>query len=114
MTPGLQTTAGKFAKTRGVELGVDEGQLRAWLVVLLLVLVAIASALGVIYSSYQSRQLFSELQQLDRQAVQLDEEWGRLLLEQSTWASHSRIEQLAKSKLNMVVPDASSTIVVGL
>lgn len=79
--------------------------------VLVLALV-VASALGVIYSSYYSRQLFSELQQSKRQAVRLEENWGRLLLEQSTWASHSRIERLAKSELNMVVPAPESTVVI--
>ncbi len=83
-----------------------------WIVSFVAVVLIVASALGVIYSSYKSRQLFSELQQLNRETVRLEEEWGRLLLEQSTWASHARIEQLAKSELNMVVPKPESIIVV--
>ena len=79
---------------------------------LLLVVLLVFSALGVIYSSYKSRQLFSELQQLNRESIRLEEEWGRLLLEQSTWASHARIEQVAKDKLQMVVPNSSAIIVV--
>jgi cell division protein FtsL len=83
----------------------------AWATSVLLLLV-IASALGVIYSSYVSRQLFSELQQDKRQAMRLEENWGRLLLEQSTWAAHARIERLAKSELNMIVPEPASIVVV--
>ncbi|WP_339339461.1 cell division protein FtsL [uncultured Oceanicoccus sp.] len=79
---------------------------------LLVLLLVVASALGVIYSSYKSRQLFSALQQQNRQAVRLEEDWGRLLLERSTWASHARIERLAKSELTMVVPTPEATIVV--
>ena len=89
--------------------GEQAGLLIASLLVLLLV---VASALGVIYSSYKSRQLFSDLQQQNRETMRLEEEWGRLLLEQSTWASHARIEHLAKSKLNMVVPEPEAIIVV--
>lgn len=83
----------------------------AWVNSLLLLLV-IASALGVIYSSFIGRQLFSELQQGKRQAMRLEENWGRLLLEQSTWAAHARIERLAKTELGMTVPEPSSIVVV--
>ena len=82
-----------------------------WLGVIVLLLV-VASALGVIYSSYKSRQLFSGLEQQKRQAMSLEENWGRLLLEQSTWASHSRIEHLAKSQLDMVIPAPESMVVI--
>ncbi|ARN76379.1 cell division protein FtsL [Oceanicoccus sagamiensis] len=87
-------------------------QTRLLVVGLLVLLLVIASALGVIYSSYKSRQLFSDLQQQNREAVRLEEEWGRLLLEQSTWASHARVERMAKSELKMVVPAPETIIVV--
>ncbi len=100
----------------GVAAIVDQvastGSAKVLLVFSLVLSLLVASALGVIYSSYKSRQLFSELQQHSRETMQLEEQWGRLLLEQSTWASHARIEQLAKSKLNMVVPSQQAIIVV--
>jgi len=37
-----------------------------------------------------------------------------LQLEQSTWAMHSRIEELAAKKLNMLVPDAKRIQVITL
>ncbi len=70
------------------------------------------SALGVIVSSYQSRQLFNDWQQAQHQSVYLEEEWSRLLLEESTWSSPSRVEQLALSELQMQAPDSRSIVVV--
>ena len=65
---------------------LEAEQARLFMVSLLVLLLVVASALGVIYSSYKSRQLFSDLQQQNREAMRLEEDWGRLLLEQSTWA----------------------------
>jgi cell division protein FtsL len=59
-----------------------------------------------------NRNEFIQLQKLERQRDLLNEEWGRLLLEQSTWGSPSRVEQQAKSRLDMVVPKAESTVVI--
>ncbi len=91
---------------------INTEQAKLLLAVLLVLLLVVASALGVIYSSYKSRQLFSEVQQQNREAMRLEEDWGRLLLEQSTWASHARVERLAKSELKMVVPAPETIIVV--
>lgn len=88
------------------------GRARSFAVMLLILMLVVATALGVIFSSHQSRQLFGDLLQYSREKSRLEEEWGRLLLEQSTWASHSRIERLAKSELHMIVPNPESIIVV--
>jgi cell division protein FtsL len=85
---------------------------RVWGACLLSLLLVLVSSLGVIYSTYKSRQLFSEVQLQNRESMRLEEQWGRLLLEQSTWSSQSRIEGLATSKLSMMVPDPSTMIVV--
>ena len=71
----------------------------------LLFALVLVSALALIQSSHRSRKLFGELQDLRREAMQLDEEWGRLLLEQSTWASPDRVQRLAEDKLKMKAPD---------
>ena len=39
-------------------------------------------------------------------------EWGRLQLEQSTWAAPSRIEGMARKKLGMKIPDSSGVVIV--
>lgn len=85
---------------------------REWVVFLMLLLLIALSALGVVYSSYTSRQLFSEVQRQYAQTLHLKEQWGRLLLEQSTWATHARVERLAKTRLSMQVPDPATIVVV--
>ena len=87
-------------------------QPKKWWAVAVLIVLVLVSALGVIYSSWKSRQLFNAVQQQHRESMRLEEEWGRLLLEQSTWAAHSRIEQVAKTRLQMVMPDPEATVVV--
>lgn len=63
------------------------------------------SALAVVYSQHRSRALFVELQRLEKEQAELDTQWGRLELEQSTWATHGRIERLARERLDMRLPD---------
>jgi cell division protein FtsL len=86
--------------------------MRLWLACLLALVLVLVSSLSVILSTYKSRQLFSDVQLQHRESMQLEEQWGRLLLEQSTWSSQTRIENLAKNKLNMVVPDPARMIVI--
>ena len=78
----------------------------------LLLVVVIGSALGVIYSRHESRKLFVELQQLNKQVDELNIEWGRLQLEQSAWSAHGRIERIAGNKLNMKLPDANEVVYI--
>jgi cell division protein FtsL len=55
----------------------------------------LATAFAVIASTHVCRGLYGELQSLEAQRWYLEEEYSRLLLEQSTWASHHRIEREA-------------------
>jgi len=80
--------------------------------VLVLVLLVIVSAVAVIYSKHIGRTEFVVLQKLEHQRDQLNDEWGRLLLEQSTWASPGRVEQQARLRLNMIVPSADMTVLI--
>jgi cell division protein FtsL len=68
----------------------------------------IASALGVIYAKDRSRTLFAEIQRLEQVLDTYELEYGQLQLEQNTWAEHSRIERLARTRLGMVMPDRES------
>ena len=74
------------------------------LVVAVLWLAVLGSALGVVYGKQQARNRFNELQKLTTQRDDLDIEWGQLQLEQSTWATHGRVEQAARVDLRMVIP----------
>ncbi|MGH8753553.1 MAG: cell division protein FtsL [Burkholderiales bacterium] len=73
---------------------------------LILALILIGCALGVVSSQHKARKLFVELQKEQELTTRLDVEWGQLQLEQSTWATHARIEKIAGTTLQMHVPDA--------
>ncbi len=81
---------------------------------LLLVGVLILSALGVIYAKYRSRMLFTEIQRLEQALEGFDVELGQLQLEQNTWAEHSRIERLARTRLGMSLPARESIVYINL
>jgi len=72
----------------------------------------LGSSLGVIYAKHEARSRFNELQQLTQQRDDLDIEWGQLQLEQSTWATHGRVERVARDDLRMVIPQASDLRIV--
>ncbi len=78
----------------------------------LLFVAILVTAVWVSYSAHESRQLlntlFGEIQQRDR----LQADWGRLLLENSTWTAHNRIEKLAVEQLGMHIPEPGSVRVV--
>ena len=74
---------------------------------LLLLLVAIACALGVVTSQHKARKLFVELQKEKDRAQQMEVEWGQLQLEQSTWAMPARVEKIAAVKLQMQLPKSA-------
>jgi len=82
------------------------------LVVAVLWVAVLASALGVVHGKQQARNRFNELQKLTTQRDDLDIEWGQLQLEQSTWATHGRVEQVAHDDLGMVTPQATDLRIV--
>lgn len=81
-----------------------------WLAIVWVLVVV--SALAVAYSSHWSRVLLNQLAAEMDQRENAQAEWGRLILEQSTWTAHSRIETLATNELKMRVPEASEVILV--
>jgi len=80
----------------------------------ILLIMLIACALGAISSQHKARKLYVELQQELSTAKQLDVEWGQLRLEQGTWATHGRVERVAKRELKMRLPPAGRIEVVQL
>ena len=81
---------------------------------LLLLLVVVACALGVITAQHQARKLFVDLEGERAAAQKLDTEWTQLQLEQGTWATHKRVEEVAVKRLGMHAPDAATTVVVAI
>lgn len=81
-------------------------------VLVLLLLATLASALAVVQTRQQSRSLFVELSRLGNERDDLNFEFGRLQLEQATWAENSRVDQIARGKLGMVAPGPAETVVI--
>ena len=77
-----------------------------------LVLAVVASALSVIYSKHLSRNLFAELRRAEAVRDDLNVEWGRLLLEQSTYATHVRVDRIARARLHMFPPAPEDVLVL--
>lgn len=72
----------------------------------------VLSAIAVIYIAHNNRNLINELQSLKHEADAHQVEWGQLLLEQRTWAAHSRIEKIVAENLEMKVPTMNEIIMV--
>lgn len=70
------------------------------------------SAIAVVYVNHLERMLFIELQALQQQRDYLNLNWGRLQLEQSTWATHARIEGIARKQLDMSQPNFNEVVVI--
>jgi cell division protein FtsL len=76
------------------------------------ILAVVASAFLVIRSSHECRQLYATLQGLEAEQWYLQEDYSRLLLEQSAWASHYRVEKVATGELQMHSPAVEELRVV--
>lgn len=85
---------------------------RRVLAVLFLIVATVGSALSVVYVSHVNRQLYSNLQELQKQQDYLDSEYEKLLLEQSAWSDYGRIEQLSRGELNMRIAPITDVVLV--
>jgi cell division protein FtsL len=80
--------------------------------VLVFAVVCVTSAMALIYTKHESRKLFVELESLTQERDELNIEWGQLQIEQSTWATHARIEQVATDDLDLMRPEAADIFVI--
>jgi cell division protein FtsL len=83
-----------------------------FLLVFVFSIVCVLSAMALVYTKHESRKLFVELEQLSHERDELNIEWGQLQIEQSTWAQHARIEQVATDDLSLVRPEATEIFVI--
>lgn len=91
-------TASVVGRTQAVDHSLVWMNLAALLLVLL-------SAFAVIHSTHACRDLYTQLQVLESRQWHLQEDYGRLVLEESAWASHYRVEKVARGDLGMAEPD---------
>jgi cell division protein FtsL len=61
----------------------------------------VGCALSVVNARYQRNHLVNDLEKLASQQRQLDIDWAQLQLDQSTLGKNERIEQIARTELNM-------------
>ncbi len=82
------------------------------LLVFVFAVVCVMSAIALVYTKHESRKLFVELEQLTDERDELNIEWGQLQIEQSTWATHARIEQVATDDLQLMRPEITEIFVI--
>jgi len=74
--------------------------------------VCVMSAMALVYTKHEARKLFVALETLTRERDDLNIEWGQLQIEQSTWATHARIEQVALDRLSLTRPQSTEIFVI--
>ena len=72
------------------------------------------SGLGEVYLEHQKRILFIEYQGLIKERDALKTEWKRIQIELSELSSGLRLEDIARSKVNMSIPDPSEINIIDL
>ena len=73
--------------------------------IFLLLMGVLVCALGAVTAQHRARSLVVQLEEEDEYAKQLDMEWRELQAAQSSLATHSRVERIAKQQLKMSVPE---------
>ncbi|SFD23059.1 cell division protein FtsL [Pseudoalteromonas denitrificans] len=81
-------------------------------IVFLLLFLIFITALAVVQVTHASRQELILQDQLLQQRDDLDLQWRYLLVEQEFYAQHVRIEEIAKTKLQMKRPQSKDEQVV--
>lgn len=77
-----------------------------------LLMANLASAVTVVQAKHVARGLQNELQELRLERDRINIEWSQLQLEESAWANHGRVEQIARKRLQMGEPQSYSVIAV--
>ena len=85
---------------------------RPFLLVFVFAVVCVLSSMALVFTKHESRKLFVELEGLTHERDELNIEWGQLQIEQSTWATHARIEMVATDDLSLVRPASTEIYVI--
>ncbi|HTL14621.1 MAG TPA: cell division protein FtsL [Thermomonas sp.] len=81
-------------------------------VLAVLVVANVATALLIVRDRHEHRQAFIALNKLEKTRDALNIEFGRLQLEQATWAESNRVDQVARMRLGMVFPRTEDIVVL--
>ena len=71
-----------------------------------------SSAVAVAYTQHLTRQAYAEISANRAAANELDVQWSRLQIEQSTFAGHERIERTARETLGMRLPGPEGSVMI--
>lgn len=82
------------------------------IVLSILVAMLMLSAIAVIYSKYQARLLFIEIQKKEKELDDYEVEWGRLQLELTTLTEENRIEVEARERLMLTLPAQNDIVFI--
>ncbi len=77
-----------------------------------LIALLIASAFVVVYLKDLNRRTFIQYQDMARANQQAQVDWGKLLLEESTWAAQANVQKVASDRLHMMTPTAKDIVLV--
>ena len=83
-----------------------------YVILAVLVVANVVTALLVVRDRHEHRLAFIALNKLDKTRDELNIEFGRLQLEQATWAESNRVDQVARSRLGMVFPRTEDIVVL--
>ncbi len=82
-----------------------------WLSILLTISVLVTS-IYVIETAYQTRQMYSALQDLRAERNRLTIEWGRLMLERGAVSADMRIDTIARDRLSLSSPVRENVMIM--
>ena len=82
-----------------------------WLSMLLVIGVVVTS-IYIIETAYQTRQLYSSLQELRAERDRLTIEWGRLMLERGAVSAYMRIDAMARYSLSLGTPETDDVMLM--
>ncbi len=71
----------------------------------LLLILIVVSLFGIVFMKDLNRRKFIYSQALQQDQDELQLQWGKLLLEQSTLTTQSRVQKIAQGQLGMIVPN---------
>ena len=83
-----------------------------FLLIALLVVANVATALVLVRDRHEHRLQFIALTKLEKARDELNIEFGRLQLEQATWAESNRVDQVARARLDMLFPRTEDIVVL--
>ncbi len=77
-----------------------------------LTVAVLGSGVGLVYTHHVNRQLFIQWQSLQTERDNIEIEWELLQLEQSTLVTEIAVEETARNRLNMLIPNSDQVLYI--